>query len=146
MDNSKGVTLLDIESLEETYFKNEFSPKFKRFYFDQILDSTPDELEPQFRNNFVDIMIDPVMSLKAPLNQLTDILQSQKSIKFHPYDPDQANSLSQQIIDVEGRQFNVLDFIKEYVHNMDEDDSTKDKMYQSLVKLHSIVTLQGQEK
>jgi hypothetical protein len=90
-------------------------------------------------------MIDPVMSLKAPLNILTDILQSQRSLKFHPYDPDQANSLSQQIIDIEGRQFNVLDFIKEYIENLEHDRDTKDKMYQSLVKLHTIVTTQEQE-
>jgi hypothetical protein len=109
------------------------------------ISSTQEDLEPLFANNFVDIMIDPVMSLKAPLNILTDILQSQRSLKFHPYDPDQANSLSQQIIDIEGRQFNVLDFIKEYIENLEHDRDTKDKMYQSLVKLHTIVTTQEQE-
>jgi DNA repair exonuclease SbcCD nuclease subunit len=145
MDNQKGVTLLNVSDLKETYFPNDFSPKFKRFYFTDILESTQEDLEPLFANNFVDIMIDPIMSLKAPLNILTDILQSQRSLKFHPYDPDQANSLSQQIIDIEGRQFNVLDFIKEYIENLEHDRDTKDKMYQSLVKLHTIVTTQEQE-
>ena len=145
MDNQKGITLLNVSDLKETYFPNDFSPKFKRFYFTDILESTHEDLEPLFTNNFVDIMIDPVMSLKAPLNILTDILQSQRSLKFHPYDPDQANSLSQQIIDIEGRQFNVLDFIKEYIENLEHDRDTKDKMYQSLVKLHTIVTTQEQE-
>lgn len=143
MDNKKGITLLDVGIMEETYFENTYSPKFKRFYFNDILESTPDDLEVSFRNNFVDIMIDPVMSLKAPLSILTDMLQSQKSLKFHPYDPNQANSLSQQIIDVDGRQFNVLDFIKEYIDNLDEDQETRNKMYNSLTKLHSIVTLQS---
>lgn len=145
MDNQKGITLLNVSDLKETYFPNNFSPKFKRFYFTDILNSTQEDLEPLFANNFVDIMIDPVMSLKAPLNILTDILQSQRSLKFHPYDPDQANSLSQQIIDIGGRQFNVLDFIKEYIENLEHDRDTKDKMYQSLVKLHTIVTTQEQE-
>ena len=145
MDNQKGITLLNVSDLKETYFPNDFSPKFKRFYFTDILESTQEDLEPLFANNFVDIMIDPIMSLKAPLNILTDILQSQRSLKFHPYDPDQANSLSQQIIDIEGRQFNVLDFIKEYIENLEHDRDTKDKMYQSLVKLHTIVTTQEQE-
>ncbi len=145
MDNVKGITLLNVSDLKETFFANDFSPKFKRLYFNDILESTPEDLEPIFNNNFVDIMIDPVMSLKAPLNILTDILQSQRSLKFHPYDPNQANSLSQQIIDIEGRQFNVLDFIKEYIENLEQDQNTKDKMYQSLVKLHTIVTTQEQE-
>ena len=145
MDNQKGITLLNVSDLKETFFENNFSPKFKRFYFNDILESTQEDLEPLFRNNFVDIMIDPVMSLKAPLNILTDIFQSQRTLKFHPYDPNQANSLSQQIIDIEGRQFNVLDFIKEYIENLEHDRDTKDKMYQSLVKLHTIVTTQEQE-
>jgi DNA repair exonuclease SbcCD nuclease subunit len=146
MDNQKSITLLDAKTLKEQIFINDFSPKFKRFYFSDILESTPDELEPLFRNNFVDIMIDPVMSLKAPLNILTDLLQTQRTLKFHPYDPNQANSLSQQMIDIDGRQFNVLDFIKEYIDNTEEDEQTRQKMYQSLVKLHTIVTSQEQEK
>lgn len=145
MDNKKSVWLLDLESMKDTRFVNDYSPKFKRFNFKDILESTPEELEPQFRNNFVDILIDPVMSLKAPLSLLTDILSTQRSLKFHPYDPNQANSLSQQIIDTEGKQFNVLDFIREYVNNLDEPDETKEKMYSSLVKLHGIVTIQDQE-
>ena len=145
MDNPKGITLLNVSDLKETYFPNNFSPKFKRLYFNDILESTPEDLESVFKNNFVDIMIDPVMSLKAPLSILTDMIQSQRSLKFHPYDPNQANSLSQQMIDIEGRQFNVLDFIKEYIGNLDEDQTTKDKMYQSLTKLHTIVTTQSQE-
>ena len=145
MDNKKSVWLLDLESMNDTRFVNDYSPKFKRFNFKDILESTPEELEPQFRNNFVDILIDPVMSLKAPLSLLTDILSTQRSLKFHPYDPNQANSLSQQIIDTEGKQFNVLDFIREYVNNLDEPDETKEKMYSSLVKLHGIVTIQDQE-
>jgi len=145
MDNPKSITLLDLKTMGETVYSNTHSPKFKRFYFNDILESTQEDLEPLFRNNFVDIMIDPVMSLKAPLNILTDIFQSQRTLKFHPYDPNQANSLSQQIIDIEGRQFNVLDFIKEYIENLEHDRDTKDKMYQSLVKLHTIVTTQEQE-
>lgn len=145
MDNKKSIWLLDLDSMKEERFINDHSPKFKRFNFEQILDSTPEDLEPEFRNNYVDILIDPVMSLKAPLSVLTDILTTQKTLKFHPYDPNQANTLSQQIIDTEGKQFNVLDFAREFVNNLDEDQETKDKMYNSLVKLHSIVLTQNTE-
>ncbi len=145
MDNPKSIWLLDLDTMKEKRFVNNHSPKFKRFNFEDILESTPEQLEPEFRNNFVDILIDPVMSLKAPLSLLTDVLTTQKSLKFHPYDPNQANSLSQQIIDTEGKQFNVLDFAKEFVDNLDEPQEIKDKMYNSLVKLHTIVLTQSNE-
>jgi hypothetical protein len=144
-DNKKSIWLLDLETMREERFINDYSPKYKRFYFDEILNSSPEQLESEFKNNFVDIFIDPVMSLRAPLSVITDILNSQKSLKFHPYDPNQANSLSQQIIDTDGRQFNVLDFIKEYVNHLSEEQEIKDKLYNSLVKLHTIVITQEQE-
>ncbi len=145
MGNPKSVTLLDLQSGEETKFVNDFSPKFKKFIFDQILEMTIEDLEPEFRNNFVDIMIDPKMALRAPLNVLTESIVSQRKLGFHPYDPNQANSLSSQIYDTDGKQFSVMDFVKEYVGGMEYDPETKDKLVGSLEKLYKIVVEKDQE-
>ena len=145
MGNPKSVTLLDLQSGEETKFVNNFSPKFKKFIFDQILEMTIEDLEPEFRNNFVDIMIDPKMALRAPLNILTESIVSQRKLGFHPYDPNQANSLSSQIYDTDGKQFSVMDFVKEYVGGMEYDPDTKDKLVGSLEKLYKIVVEKDQE-
>jgi DNA repair exonuclease SbcCD nuclease subunit len=145
MGNTKSVTLLDLTTGEEQKFVNDFSPKFKKFIFDQILEMTIDELEPEFRNNFVDIMIDPKMALKAPLNILTDSIGSQRKLGFHPYDPNQANKLSAQIYDTDGRQFSVMDFVKEYINTMNYDDSTKERLIGSVEKLYKITVDQDQE-
>ena len=91
-------------------------------------------------------MIDPVMSLKAPLNILTDSISSQRTLKFHPYDPEQSTNLSQQIFESEGKSFNVIDFIKEYVSIMEHGDETKEKIVSSLLKLHKLVTTQEQDQ
>jgi hypothetical protein len=145
MGNTKSVTLLDLTTGEEQKFVNDFSPKFKKFLFDQILEMTIDDLEPEFRNNFVDIMIDPKMALKAPLNILTDSIGSQRKLGFHPYDPNQANKLSAQIYDTDGRQFSVMDFVKEYINTMNYDDSTKERLIASVEKLYKITVDQDQE-
>ena len=145
MGNPKSVTLLDLQTEEETKFVNDFSPKFKKFIFDQILEMTIEDLEPEFRNNFVDIMIDPKMALRAPLNVLTESIVSQRKLGFHPYDPNQANSLSSQIYDTDGKQFSVMDFVKEYVGGMEYDPDTKDKLVGSLEKLYKIVVEKDQE-
>jgi DNA repair exonuclease SbcCD nuclease subunit len=147
MDNQKSITLLDLSDMNEIVYPNTFSPKFKKFYFSDILESTPDELEPKFRNNFVDIMIDPIMALKAPLSMLTDMITTQRFLKFHPYDPEKTTTLTDQMIESEGSgQFNVLDFIKSYVESMDVIDEVKVKIISSLFKLHSIVINQEEEK
>ncbi len=144
MDNTKSITLLDLETMKEEVYINDFSPRFKKLYFSDILNMCQEELEPLFRNNFIDVMIDPVMSLKAPLNILTDTINTQRSLKFHPYDPNQT-SLSQQMIESEGKQFNVVDFIKDYVDAMDCEEETKNKIVKSLTSLHKIVVSQEQD-
>ena len=148
MDNSKSITLLDLSNnMTEIVFPNTFSPRFKKFYFSDILESTPSELDEKFRNNFVDIMIDPLMALKAPLSMLTDMITSQRFLKFHPYDPEKSSTLSAQIIESDGDgQFNVLDFIRSYVESMDVDDAARKKIIGSLFKLHTIVVNQEQDK
>ena len=141
MDNDKSITLLDLSTMEEKIFINDFSPRFKKIYFSDIIDMCQEELEPIFRNNFIDIMIDPIMSLKAPLNILTDTINTQRALKFHPYDPNQT-SLSKQMLESEGKQFNVIDFIKDYVDIMDYDEETKSKIIKGLTNLHKIVITQ----
>ncbi len=146
MGNPKGITLLDVESGEEQYFSNDHSPKFKRFYFDDILNLSPEILEPQFRNNFVDIMIDPRMALKAPLNIITETIQSQRRLNFHPYDPENANPLTYQMLETDGRQFSVVDFINEYVGSMELDEETRDKIKKTLSRLYHKIIENDQDK
>jgi hypothetical protein len=43
-------------------------------------------------------------------------------------------------------QFNVLDFIRSYVESMDADEEVKKKIIGSLLKLHTIVVNQEQDK
>jgi hypothetical protein len=132
--------------MSEKVFVNNHSPKFKRIFFKDLLEMDLEEAEPLFRNNYIDILIDPSLSLKSNLSLITDLINSQKSLNFHPYDPDQATTLSEQMLDVDGRQFSVLDFIKEYIKNLDDDEQTKERMVKSLFKLYSIVAKQEQEQ
>ena len=145
MANPKGITLLDLNTREETYFPNNFSPKHKRIEFSHLMNLSPEEASPIFANNFVDVMIDPKIALKAPLNVISEMLIDARRISFHPYDENQANNLSESLHISENRQFNVMDFIKEYVNALEKDQEVKDKMISSINKLHSIVISQEQE-
>ena len=43
------------------------------------------------------------------------------------------------------KQFDVIDFIEEYVDQMDHDKETKTKIISTINKLHSIIISQDQE-
>jgi DNA repair exonuclease SbcCD nuclease subunit len=147
MDNTKSITLLDLGDMEEEIFVNDFSPKYKKIYFTELLEKTPDELDPLFRNNFVDIMIDPDLSLRSPLSIITDIMVSQRSIKFHPYDSNKSTLLSSRMLESEGDgNFNVMDFISIYVKGLDCDDDEKNRIISGLNKLYNIVITKEEDK
>lgn len=145
MGNPKGITLLDLETGTESYFRNDFSPKFKKFDFEKVLEMTVEDAEELFNNNFVDIMVDSSISFKAPLNVITDNITTARKISFHPFDPNQSGLLTEQFQNNEHRTFSVMDFIDSYVKSLDYDDQTKEKLLKSIQKLHKMVVSIDQE-
>jgi calcineurin-like phosphoesterase family protein len=143
--NKKGITVLDLESGDETYFENTRSPKFLKFDFNKVLELTIEDAERMMSNSFVDIMIDSSMSLRAPLNILTDEVTSPRKISFHPYDPNQVDLLNEQLQSNGHRTFSVMDFIEGFVSSLDHDDSTKNRIVSTINKLHRIITTGEQE-
>lgn len=145
MNNKKGITLLDLKTGKEAFFENTFSPRFQRLTFDDVLEMSIDEATTRFSNNFVDVMIDPRMALKAPLNIFTDSVTSPRKITFHPHDPNQAGLLSEHLQSVDTGNFSVLDFVEAFVDGLEYDDDTKERLVKSIKKLHSIATSENLE-
>jgi calcineurin-like phosphoesterase family protein len=139
-DNRKGITLLDIESGAETYYENDRSPRFLKFDFSDVLEMNIDDAKQVMDNGFIDVMIDSSMSLKAPLNILTDEVTSPRKISFHPYDSNQISSLNEQLQSDGNRTFSVMDFIGTFVSNLEYDEETKGRLVSSIGKLHKMVT------
>ena len=88
MGNTKGITLLDLSDDSEKFFENKFSPKFQKIDFNRVLEMTIADASYVFSNNFVDILIDPKMALRAPLNILNrrteSIPQGLEQIPLNP--------------------------------------------------------------
>lgn len=145
MGNPKGITRLDLETGNETFFRNDYSPKFLKFDFNKVLELTIEDADRIMENSFIDIMIDSSMSLKAPLNILTDEVTSPRKISFHPYDPNQVDLLNEQLQSNGNRTFSVMDFIESFVSSLNHDDSTKNKIISTINKLHKIITTGDQE-
>ena len=145
MGNTKGITLLDLETGRETFFKNDFSPKFKRFDFEKVLEMTIEDADDLFSNNFIDIMVDSSISFKAPLNVITDNINSARKISFHPFDPNQNGLLTEQFQNTENRTFSVMDFIDSYVSSLEYDEQTKEKLLKSINKLHKVIIAGDQD-
>lgn len=139
-DNIKGVTLLDLKTGQEKFFENDFSPRFQKVSFDQILNMSIEECDAQFANNFLDVWIDPKMVLKAPLNIFTDAVTTPRKISFHPHDSNGMVLLADHVHSVEPGSFSVMNFVESFVSGLDYDKETKERLVKSIKKLYSLAT------
>lgn len=142
MDNKKAIMLLDLETNEETLFENDFSPKFIKIGFDQVLEKTPAELEILFRNNFVDVLIDPKLAVKASLGVLTEMVATQLKTTFTPIKEIDATNqnLEEALFSLDGKNFSIVDFSDEYINSLDESEEIKDKMKKTIRVLYKRTT------
>jgi hypothetical protein len=139
--NSKGIVLLDFETETETYFENVYSPRFIKINFRDLIEMNIDEANKYIKNNFVDVLIDNKSVLKAPLNSLTELLEEYRKLDYQVYiEGDIENPYS------EGKVFDLIDFVKDYVKTLPYDDQTKDKIVKTITKLHTLVEQQLKEE
>jgi DNA repair exonuclease SbcCD nuclease subunit len=144
-DNPKGITLLDIENGFEEYFENTFSPKFIRMSFEKVLNSTPAELNPIFSNNFIDILVDPEIAVKAPLGLLTEYVTPPLKISFTPTTSTDSVAVDDTFHDLEGKNFSILELTKLYLEKADYEEDKSQKIYKAVEKLLKKVSTQKEE-
>lgn len=145
-DNLKGITVLDLETGYEEYYENTFSPKFIRLTFEKVLNSTPDELNPIFKNNFIDILVDPEIAVKAPLGLLTDYLCTPLKISFTPISNPEQNVVDEGFHDLEGKSFSILDLTKMYLEKCNYEEEKSTKIYKAIEKLLHKVSMKIEEE
>jgi DNA repair exonuclease SbcCD nuclease subunit len=144
-DNLKGITVLDLETGYEEYYDNDYSPKFVRITFDKVINSTPDELNKIFKNNFIDILVDPELAVKAPLGLLTEYVEPPLKISFTPITNPGEEIIDEGFHDLEGKSFSILDLTKLYLDKCNYEEEKKTKIYSAIEKLLHKVSVQVKE-
>ena len=144
-DNPKGITVLDLETGYEDYYDNDYSPRFVRMTFEKVLNSTPDELNLVFNNNFIDILVDPELAVKAPLGLLTEYVNPPLKISFTPITNNEEELVDEGFHDLEGKSFSILDLTKLYLDKCNYEDDKKTKIYKAIEKLLHKVSVQVKE-
>jgi DNA repair exonuclease SbcCD nuclease subunit len=143
-DNPKGITVLDLETGYEEYYENKYSPRFVRLTFDKVLNSTPSELGPIFRNNFIDILVDPEIAVKAPLGLLSDYIEPPLKISFTPINTPDQTVVDEGFHDLEGKSFSILDLTKLYLEKCNYDEGKSTKIYKAIEKLLHKVSVKSE--
>jgi 3',5'-cyclic AMP phosphodiesterase CpdA len=145
-DNQKHFLVLDLETGEETYYKNDFSPQFIRVPLRDVLYKTPPQLEDIFRNNFVDVMVNSKVS-QAQLDVITQMIKTQRDIKYITETPKEQEVNTEDILyRMDGKNFSILDIVDQYVSSMEENDKEKERIKKTLKALYTKVTKKEEEE
>jgi DNA repair exonuclease SbcCD nuclease subunit len=128
--NQKGFYVLDVSGKEvtEKFIPNDFSPRHLRFEVLDLLELTPDQIQQEFVNNFVDIMIESEFSKKFPLSQFTELVKSygHRRLEFASYSQDQLKNKSELELD-SNYEYNIFTLLEERIKlmNLPTDQSTQ---------------------
>lgn len=137
--NLKGIYILDIESGEDTFYPNEFSPKFLKVNLKDILETNLEDFKKFIDNNFVDLFISSEVVMKYNLSSLMSMLEGHaRKVEPHIYDTEQEIDLMMSDEDGEAayKNFDIMTVSKKYVSALPYEEPMKKKLMKSLLDLY----------
>lgn len=148
MNNEKGVWRLDLETEEEFYYPNTVSPKFVRILFEKVLEMTEDEAREYFKNNFVDILVDPKWSLNFPFSTFAEDMKGYRRLDFVPrissMEDEDGVLLESDSAGME--QVDVIELSKRLIYNTGHSDKVKERLVGTIKTLYERVQKTQEEK
>lgn len=139
-NNPKGFDLIDLETMEETFFENHFSPKFVKYNITTLYNTTLGDFKAHTDNNFVDLYVPSSIAQSASLGTLiTKIQRSARRIEPNIYqEHDIIDKDLYDMDEIEGqyKNYNIQHLFRTYVDGLPHDDEMKQKIHQALKDLH----------
>lgn len=144
IDNEKQVWLFDIENEEEINFVNDYSPKFVRLFFEQVLNMEEQEAKACFSNNFVDVIVDNKWSLNFPFSQFYDDMDGFRKLEFVPRigleDEDGMIADAGEL-----GKIDIVELATKLINSTDHSDDLKIKLIETVQLLHTNIQKSKEE-
>ena len=146
-ENQKHFLILDLETGEETYYNNDFSPEFIKVPLIIVVQKTPIELEKIFNNNFVDVTINSKIS-QGQLDVITQMIRTQRDLKYitEAKKGEQEVNSDDVLFRMDDKNFSIVDIMDQYVNDMGGSDTDKEKIKKTLKSLYNKVTKKQEEQ
>jgi len=129
-DNIKKIVIYDLETDEEEWIENNYTPKFKKIHIDYLLNHSLEELSFLMTNNFVDILIPQTKVIDIPIQKLLEYLNCyiiSRKINIKIYDENLTNNnFLEESNNIE--TFSIESLIKTYIDTTNYSDDLKEKL------------------
>jgi hypothetical protein len=147
MNNEKGIWCLDLITEEEHYYPNTISPKFIRVLFEKVLEMEEEEAKAYFKNNFVDILVDPKWSLNFPFSTFSEDMKGYRRLDFVPRISaveDEDGNITDDENELE--QIDIIELSRRIIYNTNHSDKVKERLLNTIKTLHERVQKTQEEK
>jgi DNA repair exonuclease SbcCD nuclease subunit len=139
-NNPKGIDLVDLSTMEETFFENTTSPKFVKYNLANLYNTQLGAFKDEIKNNFVDLYVPASIAATNSLSKLINKIQK-ISRKIDPNIYDEENFLDKDFYDLDEiedlyKNYNILHLCNIYVDGLGYDDEMKQKVKSRLKQLH----------
>lgn len=129
-DQEKGLTLLDITTLETVFIKNDITPKHKKIKLTELIENiNPEYMSSIFTNNFVNLNIDKKIDpykLDSLLNSLSQYKPLNVRTEFNVFEDIQLTE------DIDSISIDVDTALHEFIDLLDTDVPKKDILDKSI--------------
>lgn len=138
--NKKGFDLVDLETMEETFFENTRSPKFLKFNLKNLYMVQLGDFKDQIANNFVDLYVPSKIATSSALSKLINKVQK-ISRKIEPSIYEDESMVDKDVYDMDQiedlyKNYNILHLCNMYVDGLGHDEEMKQKLKNRLKVLH----------
>jgi DNA repair exonuclease SbcCD nuclease subunit len=135
--NQKGIYVLDLATGKHNFIPNTHSPKFVRYYINDILEMRMSDISDEITGNFVDIFIPSNVLGKYNINRFMDYLDG-KANNLEPkiYDEDVHIDFDEASVSDFKGEFDLLKIAEDHINSLDYDAALKERLIKSVNDLY----------
>lgn len=133
MGNTKGITVLDIESGKTEFIENTYSPKFIRVSIYDVLDKSVDDLKKEWKNNYVDFVVKGDDILACNFEPLREVMKDTYK-EFNLIADNSESTIKQNDIDLTDAKSS-KDMIYDYINQIEVDESMRNSVKEWVEKI-----------
>lgn len=135
--NKKGFYLLDLETYDEKFIENNYSPEFITSNFDSLLELNHEHISAIFKNKFVDFKVSRKWLEELDIPGFVQSLNTQRSIEIIEIEEDDLLNIDFEF-EFENEataKFDILTLSRELINNLEYDEETKSKIERKITLL-----------
>jgi UDP-2,3-diacylglucosamine pyrophosphatase LpxH len=141
--NKKGLYIVDLETSQETFIENDFSPEFISVNFDSFLELSREHISGIIKNKFVDLKVTRKWLEEIDIPGFVQSLTTQRSIEIIEKEEDDLLNMDIDFeFDFENEatpRFDILSLSKELINNLEYDEETKNKVENKITLLFEAI-------